>query len=154
MKHEQVFLNLLPVLESYVKTVLKKYNDYTDTEEVFSDCVMNVISAIDKNDIKEEEVEKYMIGVVRRATVCHKRKEFREREVLKGYSERSIASRGREIIKTIDEFVEGNIEAVWEGLKLFRGNVSKVVRGTGMSRNIVDRYKQELDSYYNKILVY
>jgi len=158
MKYEQEIIELIPMLKNYLKKIIKKYNVLHDFDEVFQECLLNIIQGSQNREI--QEAKKYFIGIAKNTVNMIVNRINRDRILIEKYgchkSGISKDSYYNDILNDMELQLKKksiSLNKVWTALKVFNGDIGRVAEHLECSKFNVSYHKQELKKIYKDTLI-
>ena len=154
MRYEKELLELLPMLESYLKKVRAKYDGLVDMDDLYQECLLNAIQCTVKTKIRNPK--NYFIGVFDKTIKAQSVKSMREFQVRNEIPIRDTWEQNEiGVIEEIDFRVRSLKPAtrrVWASLKSFHGDRRCVMKHLDCYGSFLDYHKRKLRQIYEDVI--
>lgn len=155
MNYETELIELIPMLKSYLKTLMKANNP--DIDDAFQECMLNAMESSTRNGIRNPR--NYFIGVFDKTIkrICSREiREYRAREELKKQINEIVeSSDDKGLMLQMDQAISNKsvmTRTIWHFLKQFEGNKKKAGNAVGCHLQTVYYHQRKLRSVYDDIL--
>lgn len=153
MKYKNELIELIPMLKGYLKKLIMKYDDLLDVDDVFQECLLNIIEKVSTKEI--DNPTNYFIGVFSNTVKALSREKINEKKMKSDFSQnKTYCKQEDSIIRQIDlevDMLKSKTQEIWGRLKLYKGDKMKVCLKTGLSYNTVIYHKNKIKRVYEKI---
>jgi len=160
MRYENELIELMPMLKSYLKKIsLKFHNDNIDTDDIFQECIYNIIKSGNK---PLEKPRNYFIGICDKTIKSLYKRNYREtmnmdkvRSEFNFEESEENKYEGGTIIERLNQRIECNekktVQGIWYALKRFNGNINKASEYLKCHPQTVFYHKRKLKKLYQEI---
>lgn len=155
MNYETELIELMPMLKSYLKTLMRASNP--DIDDAFQECMLNAMESSTRNGIRNPR--RYFIGVFDKTIkrICSREiREYRARAEMKKQVKEIVESSGDEgLLSQIDQAVSAKpvmTKTIWHFLKQFEGDKKKTGNAVGCHLQTIYYHQRKLRDIYEGVL--